>query len=303
MTDLAIFYEHPTWFEPLFAALERRGIAATRLTPAGLAYDPADPTPPARMIVNRISMSSGSRATDTPIFFTASLLDHWSQHARVVNGRPFLLDASKARQLSLLSSLGIDAPATRIVHRPQDVAAAAEAIGFPLIVKANIGGAGAGIVRYDDMGALQDAVADGTLPTSSDGVLLVQDLVSARDGRVIRIETLGGRFLYALSVLSDGGFDLCPADACVATPGRAAVRMEAITPPDALIEAAERIVQAAGIEVGGVEVMIDDRDGTPRFYDINALSNFVAKPLDVLGWDPHDRFVDYLSQVMAEARA
>ena len=45
--------------------------------------------------------------------------------------------------------------------------------------------------------------------------------------------------------------------------------------------------------------MIDDRDGTPRFYDINALSNFVAKPLDVLGWDPHDRLVDYLDMVIA----
>lgn len=303
MTDLAIFYEHPTWFEPLFQALERRGIDALRLTPAGLAYDPAEQAPPARVIVNRISMSSGARAADTPIFFTASLLDHWSRHARVVNGEPFSLDASKARQLSLLASLGLEAPATRIVHRAADVMDAATAIGFPLIVKANIGGAGAGIVRYDDAAALDAAIAEGSLPTSSDGVLLVQALVAARDGRVIRIETLGGRFLYALSILSDGGFDLCPADACVATPGRAAVQMEPFTPPPALIEAAERIVQAAGIEVGGVEVMIDDRDGTPRFYDINALSNFVAKPLEVLGWDPHDCFVDYLCQVMAEARA
>ena len=24
--DLAILYEHPTWFEPLFAALDRRGV-------------------------------------------------------------------------------------------------------------------------------------------------------------------------------------------------------------------------------------------------------------------------------------
>ena len=50
------------------------------------------------------------------------------------------------------------------------------------------------------------------------------------------------------------------------------------------------------LDVGGVEVMIDDRDGVARFYDINALSNFVAKPLDVLGWDPHDRLVDYLAR-------
>jgi hypothetical protein len=38
----------------------------------------------------------------------------------------------------------------------------------------------------------------------------------------------------------------------------------------------------------------------PRFYDINALSNFVASPLQVLGWDPHERLVDYLSAVIAE---
>ena len=26
------------------------------------------------------------------------------------------------------------------------------------------------------------------------------------------------------------------------------------------------------------------------------MSNFVAKPLDVLGWDPHERLVDYLER-------
>jgi hypothetical protein len=41
-------------------------------------------------------------------------------------------------------------------------------------------------------------------------------------------------------------------------------------------------------------VVIDGRDGTPRFYDINAMSNFVADPLNVLGWDPHDRLIDFL---------
>jgi hypothetical protein len=40
--------------------------------------------------------------------------------------------------------------------------------------------------------------------------------------------------------------------------------------------------------------MIDDRDGQAKFYDLNAMSNFVAKPLEVLGWDPHDKLVDYL---------
>jgi len=67
-----------------------------------------------------------------------------------------------------------------------------------------------------------------------------------------------------------------------------------VIPSPELIDAAERIARATGLDLGGVEVVIDDRDGTPRFYDINAMSNFVADPLNVLGWDPHDRLIDFL---------
>jgi D-alanine-D-alanine ligase-like ATP-grasp enzyme len=70
--------------------------------------------------------------------------------------------------------------------------------------------------------------------------------------------------------------------------------MSAVTPAPEIVEAAERIARAAGLDLGGVEVVIDDRDGTPRFYDINAMSNFVADPLNVLGWDPHERLIDFL---------
>jgi hypothetical protein len=49
--------------------------------------------------------------------------------------------------------------------------------------------------------------------------------------------------------------------------------------------------------------VIDDRDAAARFYDINALSNFVAKPLDVLGWDPHDRLVDHLERAIADRKS
>src|SRR5205085_12339506 len=115
---------------------------------------------------------------------------------------------------------------------------------------------------------------------------------------------LGGRFLYAIEVETGGdSFDLCPADACLAQPGRKATRMTAVEPSPALIRAAERIAQAAGLDLGSAEVVIDDRDGTPRFYDINALSNFVADPLNVLGWDPHDRLIDYLETLITERQA
>jgi glutathione synthase/RimK-type ligase-like ATP-grasp enzyme len=79
--------------------------------------------------------------------------------------------------------------------------------------------------------------------------------------------------------------------------------MRAFDPPEEIVAAAERVAETIGMDVGGVEVMVDDRDGTPKFYDINALSNFVAKPVEVLGYDPHDRLVDWLKDKIAEARA
>ncbi len=63
-----------------------------------------------------------------------------------------------------------------------------------------------------------------------------------------------------------------------------------------MISAVERIMNAAGIEVGGVEYIVDDRDGKLLYYDINALSNFVADGPRVVGFDPFAKLADYLEQ-------
>jgi hypothetical protein len=55
-------------------------------------------------------------------------------------------------------------------------------------------------------------------------------------------------------------------------------------------------MQTADIDVGGIEYMVDDRDGRLLYYDINALSNFVADAPNVVGFDPFVKLVDYLEQ-------
>ena len=299
--QLAVLYEHPQWFQPLFAALERRGMSYLPIALSDHRFDPTRREAPAPLILSRVAQSSFLREPEHPIFYAEALLDHWERcGARVLNGAEVLaIDSSKARQLSLITSLGYAVPETRVFHRVRDLVAAAEGMAFPLLVKANIGGSGAGIVRYASLDQLRASVADRMVPASVDQVLLVQDYVPPRGGTITRLETLGGRFLYAIEIESSGdSFDLCPADACVAQPGRKAIRMTAVTPPPEIIKAAERIAQKAGLDLGGIETVIDDRDGTPRFYDINAMSNFVADPLNVLGWDPHDRLIDFLEGLM-----
>ena len=74
------------------------------------------------------------------------------------------------------------------------------------------------------------------------------------------------------------------------------LKVVATTPPNDAIADVERILTAAGIEVGGVEYIVDDRDGQRYYYDINALSNFVADAPRVVGFDPFVRLVDYLER-------
>lgn len=301
--DLAVLYEHPQWFVPLFDALERRGVLFAAINLSDHSFNPEDTELPAPLVFNRVAMSSFLREPEHGIFYAEALLAHWERHgARVLNGAGVLaLDSSKARQLSLIANLGLGAPATRVVHRAQDLVSASRDLRYPLLVKANIGGSGAGIARYSSKDELASAVQEGRVPNSIDKVLLLQEYVPPRGGSIMRVETLNRRFLYGLEVESDGdSFDLCPADACIAQPGKSAVSMKAVTPPREIIAAAEAIAEAAGLDVGGVELLIDDRDGVMRFYDINALSNFVADPLNVLGWDPHERLVDFMTAAIKE---
>jgi hypothetical protein len=66
-------------------------------------------------------------------------------------------------------------------------------------------------------------------------------------------------------------------------------------PPDVIADV-ELIMKTAGIEDGGVEYIIDERDGQRYYYDVNALSNFVADATRVVGLDPHAVLADFLEK-------
>lgn len=304
MADLAVFYEHPQWFEPLFAALDRRGLDWTAIAIQDHTFDPADASLPAPVILNRLAMSSFLRQEEHALFYCLAALDHWQGlGARVINGPGVLAyDTNKARQLSLFRKAGLDIPATRVAHRRADVPRLAAEIGYPVMVKVNVGGSGTGMIRYDSAEELEAAVADKLTPMGVDGVALVQEYITARDARVIRCEVLDGKLLYALALDGAGStFDLCPADVCMVD--KPTITITQFEPPPELARAVERVAAMSGLDVGGIEYMIDDRDGRPKFYDLNAMSNFVAKPLEVLGWDPHDKLIDYLlSQIAARQK-
>jgi glutathione synthase/RimK-type ligase-like ATP-grasp enzyme len=311
MPTLAVYYEHPDWFRPLFAELERRRVPYVTLAAGAHVYDPAEKTVPYSLVFNRASPSAYRRGHLGSIFGTLSWLSHLERlGVPVVNGRKiFSHEISKARQLIALEELGVDYPRARVINSPSIAVQAAVGLRFPIVVKANVGGSGAGITRFDTEGALADAVAEGSLNLGIDGTALVQELAPLRGGHIVRVEVLGGTFLYAIRVFpAPGSFDLCPADACQTHDGRELIRsacavdapknglrVEGYTPTSSVVSDIERIAQHVGLDVGGIEYLVDARDGRVCVYDINALSNFVADARNVIGFDPFERLVDYLT--------
>jgi hypothetical protein len=157
------------------------------------------------------------------------------------------------------------------------------------------------MIRYASLEELAAAAEEGQTPVGVDGVALVQEYVPARGGQVFRCETLGGRFLYAIALTGAGStFDLCPADVCMVD--KPTITIEPFAPAPEIVRAVEAIAAAAHLDVGGIEYLVDDRDGRARFYDINALSNFVADPQTVLGYDPHDQLVEFLVREISAKR-
>jgi hypothetical protein len=311
-SKLAIYYEHPDWFRPLFAELDRRGVPYTKLDATRHLYDPGEKEKSYAVVFNRMSPSAYLRGHGQGIFYTLQYLNHLRNlGTRVINGeKAFGIEISKARQLSLLDSLNLPYPKAFVINSASLAVEASESLRFPIVVKANIGGSGAGIVRFDSREALIAAAENNRLDLGIDQTALVQEFIPPRGAHITRVETLGGKYLYAIRVFTTGEtFNLCPADICQTTDGvelaraacpvdapRSGLQVEAFTPPLDVIRSVERIAQAAQIDVGGIEYIIDDRDGSLLYYDINALSNFVADATRVIGFDPHARLVDFLQE-------
>src|SRR5919109_2290568 len=150
---LAVYYEHPELFRPLFAALDRREIAYDRQMAQNHRFDPADRRPRYALVVNRMSPSAYLRGHTQAMFYTLHYLAFLREiGANVLNGYDaYVYEFSKARQLGLLHRLGLPYPRARVINHPSQAPVAAEGLTFPVILKPNIGGSGAGIVRFDTL--------------------------------------------------------------------------------------------------------------------------------------------------------
>jgi hypothetical protein len=319
MSTIGVLYEHPEWFKPLFAELDRRGLRYERLDAARLLFSPG-PELRFGLVFNRMSPSAYLRGAGHAIFSTLHYLARLKLHGvPTVNGfEAFSLETSKVAQLALLASLDLRAPRTRIINRADLVPEAAEGLRFPILIKPNVGGSGAGIRRFETPDELREAAAQGAIDLGLDHTGLVQEALPPAGGHIVRVEVLDGRFLYAIKIYPriDAGFNLCPADICQAPDGKSAaptelcpaeapklgLRIEGYRPPERVIQDVLSIARAGHLDLGGIEYLVDERDGQVYYYDVNALSNFVTDAPRIVGFDPFVSLVDYL-EARIEARA
>lgn len=294
-TRIAVLYEHPEWFKPLFAELDRRGVDYEKLFLGDHHYDPSERVCSYSLIVNRVSAFPSGASHPGIVLYAKQYLAHLKTiGANVINGFfSFLVGTSKAMQLDVIGQLGLRYPRAKVIHHPDQVLRAAQALAFPIVVKPNIGGSGSGILRFDSCDELESASHEHDIDLGIDHTGLVQEYLAPRGDHIVRVEILGGDFLYAIRLpIVEHNFNYCPADGCnVGVPGLAAV---SVVPPVEIIRDAKLILKASDTEVGSVEYLVNKDDDQVYYYDINPLSNFVADARRVIGFDPVERLVDYI---------
>ncbi|MBI4247093.1 MAG: ATP-grasp domain-containing protein [Candidatus Rokubacteria bacterium] len=301
------------------AELSQRRLPFEKIDPSNHAWDPRDREPRYAVIVNRTSPSSHTRGHGNVLFYVEPLLAYWEGLGTpVINPlAAWRYEKSKALQVELFERLGVPSPRTIVVNHRDQVLKAGDRLRFPVLVKPNVGGSGAGIVRFEtaeELGAALDGLAFGP-----DQTVLLQEAIDSDEGAIVRVEVMDGRYLYAIRIVREAArdFNLCPADICQVPESQPAVAptlgacpvetkpgltLTRFEPRPEIIDTVLRITRWASIDIGGVEYLVSRADGRAYFYDVNATSNFVANAPQVLGFDPFPFFADYIERVATKGK-
>ncbi|HEY7450046.1 MAG TPA: hypothetical protein VH702_17950 [Vicinamibacterales bacterium] len=324
--DLVVLYEHPEWQKPLFAALERRGVSFTPFNVTRAAFsnvelvaaDGAGSAGRASLYFNQASPSAYLRGNTRAVPLALAYLRSLEQvGARVLNGADvFALELSKSAQATLLRTLGIDCPMSITFNDVGALRTSVEHVRWPALLKPDQGGSGARIQVVESMEHVEEIFRRDPLVWLPDNLFLLQEyLPHDPEQGIVRMEFLGGELLYAMRVKTHGRFNLCPSPVCNPDDGVGVCEVpeaEVVAAPPVeffpfqdvpgeAVKTAKRIVQAARLDVGGIEYLETD-DGRRVFYDINANSNLRPAVAAAFGFDPFERVVDFLQEQLQDCR-
>ena len=316
--DLVVLFEHPEWQKPLFAALERRGIAYEPYDLKQAAFSNLE-SPLAKLYFNQASPSAYVRGHTRAVPLALAYMRTLERRgARVLNGADvFALELSKSAQATLLQTLGIDTPWSVTFNDVAGLSRYGDRIRWPALLKPDQGGSGARIHVVQSQAEIEAIFAADPSIWLPDNLFLLQEfLPHDPEHGIVRLEFLGGELLYAMRVKTHGRFNLCPSPVCNPEDGAGLCELPAADAPAAppvefyayhdvpaeAVAAATAIVRAAKLDVGGIEYL-ETPDGRRVFYDINANSNLRPSVAAEFGFDPFERVVTFLSRHLRETRS
>lgn len=276
-----VIHENEDWIVPLKTALKQQGLPYC-LWFVDDNFVSLNKVPPQGIFFNRMSASSHTRGHRYAIELTETLITWLESHGRtVINGRNSLrLEASKSEQYLLLNNYGIRTPKTFVCNNLKF--AAEIAIQFndkAFLIKPNRGGKGTDIKKFNNIQELNHFIQFNNKIESPDGLILLQEYIKPANGNIIRLEFVGGRFLYALEVDATSGFELCPADVCQAdnlfcpagTENTGFKIIENYNDP--FITIYEKFLKDNDIQVGAIEYL-EDINGNRFVFDVNINTNY-----------------------------
>ena len=302
MSKIYVLHENDAWTAPLFEALAARKLPYEAWHLAAGRVDPTRP-PPQGVFYNRMSASAHTRDHRYAPELTQHVLRWLEAHGRrIVNdSRALALEVNKLAQYAALNAAGVTTPRSIGAVGREQVLEAAEALGeWPLILKPNRGGAGAGVLLVESREQLAEVLDDPATPAPLDGTWLIQEYVRADEPCITRCEFIGGRFYYAVRVDTSDGFELCPADACALPSGREKFEILAGF-DDPIIQRYHTFLAANGIEVAGIE-FVRRPDGTAVTYDVNTNTNYNSRAEAVAGVAGMGRLADALGAELLRVR-
>jgi len=282
-----ILHENDEWVEPLRKELQAINAPFEEWHLGKRNVDHLD-KPPHGIFYNRMSASSHTRGHRYAPEHAAVVLNWLEKNKRRVinNSRALSLEISKSLQYKELESFGIKTPKTIYCSNKESILKSANVFTKPFITKHNRGGKGLGVKLFNNKKELDSYVSSVNFEPSIDGITLLQDYIDANPKVIKRVEFVNSKFLYTVEVDASEGFELCPAcpedqsdipqheiagEFCPTTGNKFKIIKN--YKKNELIKKYEQFIAANGIEIAGIEYIIDKKDEVYT-YDVNTNTNY-----------------------------
>ena len=290
MKKIYLIHENKDWLQPLERVLLDKGIPFSDWHMVERTINLFTP-PPEGIFFNRMSASSHSRGNRYCPELTTGLISWLEVNKRfVVNGsNAQRLELSKMVQYSELNLVGLKVPKTICSITLKGIIDAARILKFPIIIKHNRAGMGLGVKLFYTIGKLKDYIYGDYFENSVDGISLIQNYIVSPESSIIRVEFVDKKFLYAVKVNTESGFELCPADECnidafdlnnkesFSSKSKSKFKIienfSSFSFANNVIKKMQKLMHNVGIDIASFEIILD-KNNDFFVYDINVNTNY-----------------------------